>query len=44
VVLRINAFWQQAVVGVLILAAISLDRVLVTRLSRQLRGRTARGA
>jgi rhamnose transport system permease protein len=44
VVLRINAFWQQAVVGALILAAISLDRVLVSRLGRQLRGRSTRGA
>jgi rhamnose transport system permease protein len=44
VVLRINAFWQQAVVGALILVAISLDRVLVSRLGRELRGRTARGA
>lgn len=44
VVLRINPFWQQAVVGALILAAISLDRFLVSRLGRQLRGRTARGA
>jgi rhamnose transport system permease protein len=37
VVLRINAFWQQAVVGALILIAISLDRFLVARLDRQLR-------
>jgi len=44
VVLRINAFWQQAVVGGLILLAISLDRFLVTRLDRRLRGRNARGA
>ena len=44
VVLRINAFWQQAVVGALILAAISLDRALVSRLGRQLRGRTTRAA
>lgn len=44
VVLRINAFWQQAVVGGLILAAIGLDRLLVSRLDRQLRGRTTRDA
>lgn len=40
VVLRINPFWQQAVVGALILAAIGLDRLLVARIDRQLRGRT----
>lgn len=44
VVLRINAFWQQAVVGGLILAAIGLDRLLVARLDRRLRGRTTRDA
>lgn len=44
VVLRINAFWQQAVVGALILAAIGLDRLLVARLDRRLRGRTIRDA
>jgi rhamnose transport system permease protein len=43
VVLRINPFWQRAVVGALILLAISLDRFLVTRLDRRLRGRSARG-
>lgn len=40
VVLRINPFWQQAVVGALILAAIGLDRLLVSRIDRQLTGRT----
>jgi rhamnose transport system permease protein len=44
VVLRISAFWQQAVVGALIIAAISLDRFLVSRLDRRLRGRSTRGA
>ena len=44
VVLRISAFWQQAVVGALIIVAISLDRFLVSRLDRRLRGRSTRGA
>ena len=43
-VLRIDPFWQQAVVGALILAAIGLDRVLAARLAARLRGRRARGA
>ena len=41
---QINPFWQQAVVGVLILAAIGLDRVLALRTARRLRGGGARGA
>lgn len=41
-VLRINPFWQQAVVGALILAAIGLDRLLAARLATRLRGRSAR--
>jgi rhamnose transport system permease protein len=43
-VLRIDPFWQQAVVGALILFAIGLDRVLVARMASRLRGRRARGA
>lgn len=43
-VLRINQFWQQAVVGLLIVGAIGLDRLLTTRVTRRLRGRTAHGA
>jgi rhamnose transport system permease protein len=43
-VLRIDPFWQQAVVGALILAAIGLDRVLTARIANRLRGRRARGA
>jgi rhamnose transport system permease protein len=35
-VLRVNGFWQQAVVGGLILAAIGLDRALAARLKRRL--------
>ncbi|GAA4699211.1 ABC transporter permease [Phytohabitans rumicis] len=43
-VLRIDPFWQQAVVGALILAAIGLDRALTARIAHRLRGRRARGA
>ncbi|MEV4630297.1 ABC transporter permease [Micromonospora sp. NPDC049523] len=43
-VLRIDPFWQQAVVGALILAAIGLDRVLAARVAHRLRGRKPRGA
>ncbi|MEO3924397.1 ABC transporter permease [Micromonosporaceae bacterium B7E4] len=43
-VLKVNPFWQQAVVGALILAAIGLDRALAARVARRLRGRKARGA
>ncbi|MDT0343503.1 ABC transporter permease [Streptomyces litchfieldiae] len=46
-VLRVDPFWQQAVVGALILAAIGLDRLLAARLAaRAIRstGRTAHGA
>jgi rhamnose transport system permease protein len=41
--LRINPFWQQAVVGALILAAIGLDRALAVRVAARLRERKARG-
>ncbi len=41
---QINQFWHQAVVGALILAAISLDRLLSLRTARKLRGGGARGA
>lgn len=43
-VLRIDPFWQQTVVGALILTAIGLDRVLAARVAHRLRGRKARGA
>ncbi|GIG91474.1 ABC transporter permease [Plantactinospora endophytica] len=43
-VLKVNPFWQQAVVGALILAAIGLDRALAARVANRLRGRKARGA
>lgn len=35
-VLRINPFWQQAVIGALILAAIGLDRALAVRVAAKL--------
>lgn len=43
-VLRIDPFWQQAVVGALILAAIGMDRALAARIAHRLRERRARGA
>ncbi|MGM1057661.1 ABC transporter permease [Saccharothrix sp. Mg75] len=43
-VLRINPFWQQAVVGALILAAIGIDRLLALRAANRLRGRSSHGA
>jgi rhamnose transport system permease protein len=42
-VLGINPFWQRAAVGVLILAAIGLDRSLAVRVARRLRGGSDRG-
>ena len=43
-VLRVNPFWQQAVVGLLILGAISLDKVLAIRTERALLRARAREA
>jgi len=43
-VLRIDPFWQQAVVGALILAAIGLDRLLALRVAARLRERSTHGA
>ncbi|MFJ6651463.1 ABC transporter permease [Microbacterium sp. NPDC091313] len=40
--LRVDKFWQQAVVGLLILAAIVIDRVASARTARRLRLREAR--
>ncbi len=40
-VLSINAFWQQAIVGALILGAIGLDRLVAVRIARSLRKRDA---
>jgi rhamnose transport system permease protein len=42
-VLGIDPFWQRAAVGVLILAAIGLDRALGARLASSLKGVRARG-
>ncbi|MFC4561011.1 ABC transporter permease [Nocardiopsis mangrovi] len=42
--LRIDSFWQQAVVGLLILVAIGLDRLLAVRAARRLRGGGSHGA
>ncbi|WP_028646980.1 ABC transporter permease [Nocardiopsis sp. CNT312] len=41
---QVNGFWQEAVVGALILAAIGLDRVLAARNARKLRGGGSSGA
>ena len=40
--LNVNKFWQQAIVGVLIIAAILLDRILSIRTARKLRMSEAR--
>lgn len=40
-VLQINQFWQQAIVGALILIAIAADRLLAVRAAQQLRKRSA---
>ena len=40
--LRVDKFWQQAIVGVLILAAIIIDRVASIRTARRLRMSEAR--
>jgi rhamnose transport system permease protein len=43
-VLGVNPFWQRAAVGVLIIAAIGLDRALAVRLANRLKGRKARAS
>nr|WP_133742272.1 ABC transporter permease [Actinorugispora endophytica] len=43
-ILRVDGFWQQAVVGLLILIAIGMDRLLAVRAERRLRGGESRGA
>lgn len=40
VVLKVNSFWQQAITGVLLLLAISVDRLLELRVARALKSRT----
>jgi rhamnose transport system permease protein len=42
-VLDINQFWQQAIVGALIILAIGADRLVAVRIARSLRRRDARG-
>jgi rhamnose transport system permease protein len=42
VVLKVNSFWQDAITGLLLLLAISVDRLLVLRTTRVLRKRSAR--
>ncbi|WP_119730921.1 ABC transporter permease [Thermomonospora amylolytica] len=42
VVLKINPFWQEAIVGLLLLLAISADRLVALRLARVLRKRNVR--
>jgi rhamnose transport system permease protein len=44
IVLRIEAFWQQAAIGALLLLAIALDRLLAVRVEAALRRRSARRA
>ena len=44
IVLRIEAFWQQAAIGALLLLAIALDRLLAVRAEATLRRRSSRSA
>jgi rhamnose transport system permease protein len=44
IVLRVEAFWQQAAIGGLLLLAIALDRLLAVRVDARLRRRSARRA
>jgi rhamnose transport system permease protein len=44
IVLRVEAFWQQAAIGALLLLAIALDRLLAVRVEAALRRRSARRA
>jgi rhamnose transport system permease protein len=44
VVLRVPSFWQQAIVGALLIAAIALDRLLALRIAAALRQRSVRSA
>jgi len=44
IVLRVEAFWQQAAIGALLLSAIALDRLLGLRIEAALRRRSARRA
>jgi rhamnose transport system permease protein len=44
IVLKVEAFWQQAAIGALLLIAIALDRLLAVRVEATLRRRSARRA
>jgi rhamnose transport system permease protein len=44
IVLRVEAFWQQAAIGALLLVAIALDRLVGVRIDAALRRRSARRA
>jgi rhamnose transport system permease protein len=44
IVLRVEAFWQQAAIGALLLLAIAFDRLLAVRVEAALRRRSARRA
>jgi rhamnose transport system permease protein len=44
IVLRVEAFWQQAAIGALLLLAIALDRLVANRIAAALRRRSARRA
>ena len=44
IILRVEAFWQRAAIGALLLLAIALDRLLGVRVAARLRRRSARRA
>lgn len=44
VILRVPSFWQQAIVGALLIGAIALDRLLALRIAAALRQRSVRSA
>jgi rhamnose transport system permease protein len=44
IVLKVEAFWQQAAIGALLLVAITIDRLLALRVEAALRRRSARRA
>jgi len=44
IVLRVEAFWQQAAIGALLLLAIAFDRLVGLRVDARLRRRSARRA
>jgi rhamnose transport system permease protein len=44
IVLKVDAFWQQAAIGALLLVAIALDRLVAVRVEATLRRRSVRRA